>query len=229
MSVDTRRGPQRAHIMVPDVDDLVAINKIRMGAVEFFEVLIRRYNQRLFRLARAVLKNDADAEEAVQEAYIQAFLKLDQYSGSGEFAGWLSRIALNEAYQSLRKTNRQSIDPQEYSRSFMEEVMLPDRLADSSALRVFIERSIDSLPDDFRVVFILRVLERLSIAETADLLNLPVNTVKTRQYRALKKLRLKLQQAYEQQLGDSFGFAGERCSRLTERVMLKIRKLEVAG
>lgn len=225
MSIDTRREAHNSRVAAPDVDDRIAIEKVRQGSVEFFEVLIRRYNQRLFRLTRSVLKNDADAEEAVQEAYIQAFLKLDQYNGTGEFASWLSRIALHKAYQYLRKNMNQRIEPEEYSQSLTNEVIPPDRLAHSSALRAFIERSIDSLPDEFRVVFVLRVVERLSIAETADLLDLPLNTVKTRQYRALKKLRIKLQQAHEQQLEDSFGFAGKRCIRLTQQTMLKIRAL----
>lgn len=224
-AVEARQKLGRSDATAPEVDELTAIKEVRRGSAEFFEVLIQRYNQRLFRLARGVLKNDADAEEVVQEAYIQAYLKLDQYSGAGEFAGWLSRIALNEAYQHLRKNARRPIESDAYPQDLVGDVIPPDRLAHSAALRPFIERSIDSLPDEFRIVFVLRVLERFSIAETAEMLSLPENTVKTRQYRATKRLRSELHQAYEQQLSDSFGFAGDRCRKLTLRVMAEIRKI----
>lgn len=212
--------------------DIDVVRWVIEGQVDAFEVIMRRYNQRLFRVARSILKNDADAEDVVQEAYINAYLNLKQYSQKDSFAGWLTKIAVNQALSKkridVRKDNlKESVwwDDMTASANTMTDEILPDRLADSAALRKLIEQTIDSLPEEFRIVFVMRVVEQLSVRETAQALSLEEATVKTRQFRAVRRLRGQLNQMYDLQVSQTFSFDGARCDRIVSGTFNRIRNL----
>jgi len=190
--------------------------------------LTTRYNRRLFRLARSILRNDAEAEDVVQESWMRAFAALGTFRGESAFATWLSRIALNEALGRKRK-QRPTVDWKAYAENRSEAEILqfpvsamtsdPERKMAQSEIRQVLERSIDDLPEGFRAVFVARVVEGMDIEETAQLFGLKPETVKTRLHRA----RAMLREALDRQLGpalvDTFPFAGSRCERMTEAVV----------
>lgn len=210
--------------------DVDVVRRVLEGKVDAFEVIMRRYNQRLFRIARSILKNDTDAEDAVQEAYISAYLNLKQFSQTRSFAGWLTKITVNQALSKKRSAGRKSnVEGSAWCEDMIAttngatDEILPDRLADSRALRQLIEQAIDSLPEEFRIVFIMRVIEQLSVRETAQALSLEEATVKTRQFRAVRRLRKQLHKIYDQQINQAFGFAGLRCDRIVNKTLSQIR------
>ena len=205
----------------------------RSGELRAFEVIMRRYNQRLFRLARSIAASDSDAEDALQEAYIRAFTNLDSFEGRSAFSTWLSRIVLNEA---LGRVNR---NKQERARiSEMQEDQIqngnviipfeltaaetPEALAERSQVRGVIEQAINRLPDRFRSVFVLRVVEQLSVEETAAILDIPEATVKTRTHRAKRQLKGQLENMIDGAVCDSFTFLGSRCDRTVARVLERL-------
>ncbi|WP_262696177.1 RNA polymerase sigma factor [Kordiimonas aquimaris] len=217
------------HTALRDID---VVRWVLEGEVDAFEVIMRRYNQRLFRIARGILRNDTDAEDAVQEAYINAYLNLKQFSQKHSFVGWLTKITVNQALSkkrfAVRKDNlEESIgwDEAKTKANVMTDDILPDRLADSNALRKLIEQAIDSLPEEFRIVFIMRVIEQFSVRETAQALSLEEATVKTRQFRAVRRLREQLDKMYDMQINQAFSFAGTRCDRIVNKTLNQIRNL----
>ena len=210
-------------------EDLVAL--ARAGDEAAVRALTRKYNLRLYRVARSILRNDAEAEDVVQEAYVRAFTGLDHFRGEASFGTWLTRIAMNEALGRLRR--RQSTvdwDTHGENRIHAEIIQFPtsagshdpERKMARDQIRNLLERAIDDLPDAFRTVFVARVVEGMNIDDTASLLGLRPETVKTRLHRA----RLLLRKALDRQLGpaltDTFPFAGRRCERLTEAVVLRL-------
>lgn len=214
------------------LNDDEAIERVLGGDIDAFEFIMRRYNQRLFRISRSILKNDADAEDALQEAYISVYRNLKQHNVEENFAAWISRITINQAIQHKRQAARKDRYSQQLSSnvSAMEEVMadnvlLPDRLVHSNAMRHLIEQAIDTLPNDFRLVFVMRVVEQMSLRETAEALSLKQSTVKTRQYRAIRRLREQLDKVYDEQINLSFQFDGARCDRITANTLGQIRKM----
>lgn len=200
----------------------------RKGDEPAIRELIRRNNQRLFRVARAVLRNDAEAEDVVQETYVRAFTRLQTFEDRAAFSTWLTRIALNEAFARLRRRRRAARLDSEleagmgliidfpYQRAAAAD---PERLAARAEIRRLLEEAIDELPDDFRLVFVLRCVEQLSGEETASLLGVPEETVKTRLHRAKARLRQALRQRLVGALEDAFPFAGARCERLCAAVL----------
>lgn len=192
--------------------------------------IMRTYNQRLYRLVRGILRNDADAEEALQDAWISALAGLDRFQGDAALATWLSRIAINTALMRLRAARRQkrqapAIPPQDSGViPFPHAAPSPDpeRIMAQHQILDFVEAATDGLPAGLRLVFMARVIEGLSQAETAELLNLPEATVKTRLHRARKQIRRHV----EAQIGpvalEAFPFAGHRCARLTDAVLARL-------
>jgi RNA polymerase sigma-70 factor (ECF subfamily) len=198
-------------------------------------LLIRTYNQRLYRLARSILRNDAEAEEAVQEAYLRAFAHLDTFRGDSTLATWLSRIAINEALGRLRKRRRigaAEVPESDRHGQGTEARIIPFPLGSSEAdpertmaqrqILNLVERATDDLPEVFRTVFVARVIEGLSVEETADLLGIKPETVKTRLFRARRLVRERIEREVGPVLMDAFPFAGRRCDRLTRSVMLRL-------
>ncbi|MFE0016507.1 RNA polymerase sigma factor [Mesorhizobium sp. NPDC059054] len=195
-----------------------------------FRAIMTRYNQRLYRLARSILHNDTEAEDVVQEAYLRAFANLAGFRGDSTLATWLSRIVINEAYGRLRKTRRAEMVPLPEEPGATRiipfplnaSVVDPERnMAQREILR-FVEQATDGLPEAFRTVFVARVIEGLSVEETADLLGIRPETVKTRLHRARKLLRAQLDAQIGPVLLEAFPFAGRRCERMTEVVMKRL-------
>ena len=209
--------------------DLVARAKRRDP--EAFRFIMKRHNQRLYRLARGVVRDDAEAEDIVQEAYLRAFSHLDGFRGEASLATWLSRITINEALGRLRKRRRrrEAIAPAQ-SVADGQVVPFPLNAASDDPERTMAQRQIlhlveqatDNLPEIYRVVFVARVIEGLSQEETAGLLGLREATVKTRLHRARALLRKELDARIGPILLDAFPFAGRRCDRLTDGVMRRL-------
>lgn len=203
----------------PDAADIAAL---LAGDKTRFEPIMRRHNQRLFRLARGILKNHAEAEDALQEAYIKALSKLDQFKGPAGFAGWLSRIVMNESLSRRRRSpaNRFSeTEPDSLSEAARRQ---PEREAVQGDVLLMIEAAIDRLPLEFRLVFMLRAVEELSVTETAQHLEIKEATVKTRYHRARKLLRGDLSERVASTVLDAFSFDGERCDRIVNGVLARI-------
>lgn len=212
--------------------DVQLTRAVAAGDLGAFENLMRRHNQALFRAARAILRNDADAEEAVQDGYLMAYRALGTFKGDSKLSTWLMRIVINEALARRRKNERRAavvpirsgdIEEHEYeAEAGMREGDGPEDLAGRKEIRRLLEQKIDALPDIFRAVFVLRALEELSVEDTAAALGIPEATVRTRFYRARSQLREALSREVDLAFGDAFVFLGERCDRIVQRVIAKL-------
>jgi len=205
-------------------DDETAIGLIRAGNTRAYEIIMRRYNQRLYRLARSLLSDNDAAEDAVQQAYIAAFYKLDSYTHNHTLGAWLSRITLNEALMIQRKPDNRIVDKkQSLDNDTKTEVNThPDATFENKELATLIETSIDKLPNDFRYVFVLRAVQQLSTKETAESLDLNESTVKTRYHRARNLMQTSLNQHIEQAGLHVFEFAGRRCDFMVRSVLKQL-------
>lgn len=188
--------------------------------------IIKIHNQRLYRIARGVVRNDAEAEDIVQEAYMRAFASLGAFRGEASLSTWLSRIVINEALGRLRKRKRIAAVPENPEARIIPFPLNPsddpERTMAQRQILGLVERATDSLPDVYRSVFVARVVEGLSIEETADLLGVRPETVKTRLHRARALVRKALDDEIGPVLLDAFPFAGRRCERLTQAVMKRL-------
>ena len=208
--------------------------RMQGGDADAFALLMRANNQRLYRLARGILKDEYEAEEAVQEGYVRAFTHLDGFRGEASLSTWLARIVVNEALGRLRRRRPEAaIDgaadlPPEAAgmRGSSFAVADPERRAAQREIRRLIERAIDALPEPFRIVFVLRAVEQHSIRETAAHLAIPEETVKTRLYRANQRLRRSLGEEFATIWDDAFPFAGRRCDGLVARVLARLGHAE---
>jgi RNA polymerase sigma-70 factor, ECF subfamily len=213
-------------MQLPAPDDLAAIGegelllRLRSGDADAFTLLMRRNNQRLYRLARGILKDEDEAEEAVQEGYVRALTHLDGFRGEANLSTWLARIVANEAFGRLRR-RRPAADSPAPDRPDHAGAS-PEHVAARREVRRLIERAIDALPAAFRIVFVLRAVEQLSIKETAACLGIPEKTVKTRLHRANRRLRQALSDEFASLWDDAFPFAGSRCDGLVARVLARL-------
>jgi RNA polymerase sigma-70 factor (ECF subfamily) len=187
-------------------------------------------NRRLYRLARGILRDDAEAEDVVQETYVRAFTHLAQFRGDSRLSTWLARIAINEALGRLRR-DRPAVELSLLPQGGANAEIIPFPLATTDdpeksmarrEIREVVERAIDELPDVFRLVFIARVIEGLNLEETADLLGIRPETVKTRLHRARAMLRDNVERKIGPVVLDAFPFAGQRCARLTDAVLQRL-------
>ncbi|MBS0225841.1 MAG: RNA polymerase sigma factor [Proteobacteria bacterium] len=203
----------------------------RAGEREAYRHIIQRSNQRLFRTARAVLNDDAEAEDALQDAYTNAYSALGDFRGDAEVTTWLTRIVLNACYQRLRaRRPAVDLDQVEAAHDDTHILQFPTRYgmedpANSAArveIRGLIESAVGMLPEAFRIVFVLRDIEGCSVEETAQALGIREETVKTRLHRARRQLRDALHDSVETSLHDAFPFLGPRCARLTAAVMQRL-------
>lgn len=223
------RPEVRAH---EDMSDGELVTLARQGSEGAVRLLIQRYNRRLFRLARGVTGNDAEAEDAVQEAYVRAFTHLAGFRGEAAFSTWLTRIALNEALGRLRRRRAAGEVPEIESAPdegggvsgfpVAWRPLSPESEASRRQVRQFLERAVDELPDPFRAVFILREVEGLSVNETAELLGVQAGTVKTRLYRARRLIRRHIERKLSPRFGELFPFGGVRCARMADRVAARL-------
>jgi RNA polymerase sigma-70 factor (ECF subfamily) len=198
-----------------------------------FEEIMRKHNRMLFRTARAILRDDAEAEDALQEAYVQAYNSMQTFRAESKLSTWLARIVANEALMRLRKeTRRAEIVPIQSTATVQDIEQItdsdmnkaPDAAAERRQMRRVLESQIDALPDTYRTVFMLRAVEELSVEETAAVLDLPAATVRTRFFRARSMLREMLAQKIDVACEDAFSFAGARCDRIVANVLARIRK-----
>lgn len=206
--------------------DSELVARVRAGDPGAMEWLMRKHNRTLFRTARAILRDDAEAEDAVQDAYIAAHRALASFRGDSRLSTWLVRIAANEALMRRRRNVRSaavvpldaSADDERRAVEMPSNEPGPENEALRGQLRQILEKRIDALPDTYREVFVLRGVEELSVEETADVLGVPPATVRTRFFRARSLLREALAREIDLTLEDAFGFDGERCDRLVSRV-----------
>jgi RNA polymerase sigma-70 factor (ECF subfamily) len=210
-----------ADAAMPDAD---IVARVLAGDTAFYELVMRRYNRLLFRLARGIVRDDDEARDVVQAAYVRAYYHLDQFRGPEGFKAWLARIAINEALGRARRAPEMAYAEQHV-------LALPDLLAigpETAAsgrdlLRI-LQAAIDGLPEEFRQVFMLRGVEQLSIAETAELLGIKPATVKTRFHRARRMLQEMLHRKLDDVVRDTFPLAGQRCDAIVATVLARIRR-----
>ena len=206
--------------------ELVAHALARDGRA--FRAIMTRYNQRLYRLARGIVGRASEAEDVVQEAYVHAFRSLDSFRGDSALSTWLSRIVINEALGRLRKQKREGkVTNLEAAQA--EIIQFPGNASDDPERTMaqrqilhLVEEATDHLPATFRAVFVARVIEGLSMEETAELLGIKPETVKTRLYRARQMVRKDLDAQIGPVLMNAFPFAGRRCDRLKDAVMQRL-------
>ncbi len=197
-----------------------------------FEAVMRQHNGRLFRVARAILKDDAEAEDALQDAYLEAYRHLAEFRGEAQLSTWLTRIVVNQSLMRLRRQKRERVVVPFDGPEEREEVEVADENAEppSSAVlraevRRVLEQRIDELPVAFRTVFVMREVEDMTVDETAECLGIPPATVRTRLFRARSLLRTALARDIDTATVDVFGFAGARCDRIVAAVLSRIRGL----
>lgn len=203
------------------LSDEEVVARVRAGDTPLFELLMRRHNQRLYRVARSILRDEAEVEDVLQEAYVRAFTHLDQFQGRARFSTWLTRIAVHEALHRCKRKSRftgadEVVDDLESPEAG------PEKRAFHGELRQILEASIDRVPEGYRTVFMLRDVEGLSTADTATCLSIPEETVKTRLHRARQQLRRQLDQALGTAVTEAFAFGSERCDRLVAAVLRRL-------
>lgn len=211
-------------------DELDLVQRAQDRDPDAFRIIMRMHNQKLYRLARSIMRNDSEAEDVVQETYVTAFAHLASFRGEATLATWLSRIAINEALGRLRQTRRAAavIAAEPPSEAQIIPFPLaatgedPERSMAQRQILKLVEQATDSLPDVYRTVFVARVIEGLSIEETADVLAIKPQTVKTRLHRARELVRKQLDKSIGPIMLDAFPFAGRRCERLTAEVMRRL-------
>jgi RNA polymerase sigma-70 factor (ECF subfamily) len=213
------------------LDEAELVDRARRRETDAFREIMRRHNRRLYRVARAILKDESEAEDVVQETYVRAFKAIGAFRGEASLATWLTRITLNEAYGCLRRRRAnveiEALDREPYS---AEIVMFrangrnadPEKAAAQAQIRSLLESAIDTLPEHFRMVFVMRDIEEFGVEDTARLLELRPETVKTRLHRARRLLRNTLHTQLSTMLTDAFPFAGRRCARISEAVLARI-------
>lgn len=228
--------------MVTDENPVVAVGasltdeeiveRVRAGDVALYEILMRRYNQRLYRVARAILGDDSEAEDVMQEAYVRAYRHLDQFAGAARFSTWLTKIAVYEALARARQRRRfvgieELTDHPDFARS---PTRVPERDPEQQVLdremHALLEAAIEALPPIYRSVFVLREVEEMSTAETATCLGLSEDAVKVRLHRARARLRRYLSDRLRARVTQTFPFGGARCDRVVSHVFERIQALE---
>jgi RNA polymerase sigma-70 factor (ECF subfamily) len=216
-----------------DHTDEEVVRQVLEGNTAIFELLMRRYNERIYRAARAIVRDHQEAEDVMQQAYVNAFINLRQFNGSARFSTWLTRITINESLSRVRRRNRyQAFDD---ARSDLERHVPensshdPERQAFAGELRQLLEGAIDSLPDGMREVFVLREVEGLSTSEVADLLDVSEDVVKTRLMRGRAALRRLLQERTGATTRQAFRFYRPRCDRVVAGVLARLATLNTSS
>jgi len=208
--------------------DEEVVRRVREGETSLFETLVRRYNQRLYRLARSILRDETEAEDVMQQAYVNAYSHLDQFAGRSRFSTWLTRIAVHEALaRAARRARWEGIDPmpeegEESSRVPRDEQPDPERQAHTTELRRLLETAIDGLPEMYRTVFVLREVEGLDTPEAAECLQISEDAVRTRLHRARTMLQRDIYERTGATSASAFSFHLVRCDRVVSGVFRRI-------
>jgi RNA polymerase sigma-70 factor (ECF subfamily) len=221
---------ETAHSRRGDDDEASIVRRIVAGDRSAFELLMRRHNRRLYRLARAILRNDTEAEDALQEAYLSAYRSIGLFGGDAALPPWVSRrVQIVFRGRRRRAARRQNVIPISGSNSEPEmhamparDADLPDEILGRAQMRALLERKLDELPESFRVAFVLREIEEMTVEETAECLGVPEATVRSRHFRARSLLREAL--AHEMDLAERevYEFGGANCDRVIARVMARL-------
>lgn len=205
------------------------VERVLAGETQLYELIMRRYNQRLYRAVRAILRDESETEDVMQDAYVRAFQHLNQFAGRSSFSTWLTRIAVHESFARLRKRGR--LSQLDEGSSEADTSMLysksenPEQQTSNAELGSLLEEAILSLPEQFRAVVMLRDVEEMSTAETADALEISEENVKTRLHRGHALLRKNLQARVSSNATSAFPFMGERCDRVVAHVLECIKSL----
>jgi RNA polymerase sigma-70 factor (ECF subfamily) len=217
--------------IIPDgTADAELVQRARGRDEAAIRSIMQSNNRRLYRLARGILRNDGEAEDVVQETYVRAFTHLDSFRGDSSFATWLARIAMNEAMGRLRR-QRPGVEWTSLPPGVLEAQIIqfplsaapdPEKTMAQREIQHVVEHAIDELPEAFRIVFITRVIEGMNVGETAEILGLKPETVKTRLHRARAMLRDNVERKIGPVVMEAFPFAGKRCERLTEAVLTRL-------
>ena len=236
-SIQNAAALAAADVVAASGDDAALARLAAQGDQDAFARIMRRYNQRLYRLAVSVMGDASEAEDVLQESYVRAFYAFATYSGAGSLGAWLGRIVRNEAIDRVRsRDSRRSHvtieaelgDPGQQpvveETNVMTDVVIdPEALAANAELRRLLERAIQRLPEQFRTAFVLREVEGRSVEETAEYLSIPPATVKTRDHRARNLLRGYLSENIDATIPQTFPFLGARCDRIVERVLVRLK------
>ena len=217
-------------------EELSIARRVASGDAAAFELLMRRYNRRLYRLARASLRDDSEAQDALQDAYLSAYRSIAGFRGDAALSTWLSRLVLNECGIRLRRSaRRRNIIPLVGSESSVAETERvadaaerPDGAVGRAQMRNVLENKVGELPEALRVVFVMRSVEELGVAETAQALGIAEETVRVRHFRAKGMLREALAREIDLAEGDLFEFAGVQCDRIVASVLAKALSLSPA-
>ncbi len=210
--------------------DMALARRIAAGEAAAFESMMRRHNRRLYRLARATLRNDADAEDALQDAYLAAYRHMDRFRGEASLFTWLSRLVLNQCFGRMRKQGRrEALLPMAGNTEDEADAMTtndfdpPFHAAARSQLRALLEARLDALPVAFRTVFVMRSVEELSVEETAHCLGIPEATVRSRHFRANALLRESLSRDIDVTEKSLFEFDGDDCDRMVATTLARLK------
>lgn len=215
-----------------DLTDDQLVLRVREHDMAAFEALMRRHNRRLFRVTRGVLCNSDEAQDAVQETYLRVFTRMESYQPTGRFGAWLTRVAFNEALMLRRRKKSETVSLDEVSEEALmveEEVASDapstDQFVEAAHARALLEHAIDALPENFRLVFMLRAVEGLDVRETADSLGINSNTVRTRLFRAQRLLRTELSRRLKTESSEVFDFGAERCDGVVAGVFTSLARV----
>ncbi len=228
------RSAPAPHVAGPSEDAELVRRALTRDDVAF-RIIMERHNRRLYRIARSILRNETEAEDVVQEAYVKAFTNLGGFRGNSSLATWLARITMNEALGRLRR-ERPTVDLETFGTKRIEAQIIkfpqtatsddPERTMAQREILQLVERATDNLPEIFRIVFMARVIEGMSTEDTANVLGLQPDTVKTRLHRARRLVRDELDKQIGPVLMDAFPFAGRRCERMTNAVLQRLTIFE---
>jgi RNA polymerase sigma-70 factor, ECF subfamily len=209
------------------LSDADLVRRIVAGERELYEVIVRRYNQRLFRVTRSIVQNQEEAEDVIQDTYLRAFEHLSQFEGRALFSTWLTKIAVHEAWNRMKQRSKhKTIDCLSRASKPRNAIQTPEhqRLADET--RAILENATDDLPEAYRSVFIMRSLEEMNTSETAQCLDITEEAVKIRLLKARRMLRRTLYEKVHSVTVEAFQFLGERCDRVTTNVLRRIAALQ---
>lgn len=209
--------------------DEEVVNCVLAGDTAMFEILMRRHNQRLYRVARAILRDDSEAEDLIQDTYVRAYQHLSQFEGRAKFSTWLTRIAVNEALARRRRLGLyKELEPMSENQGEKVDRLAstapsPEQQVSSSETLRLLEHAVAALPEIYRTVFVLRDVEEMDTGDTAAVLNISEENVKTRLHRARALLRKKLYAQAGACAREAFSFHAVRCDRVVQNVFLRIR------
>ena len=222
-------SPMIAAAAQSELKDEEVVARVLSGETALFEILMRRYNQRLYRVSRVILRDDAEAEDVMQDAYVRAYEHLHQFAGKAAFSTWLTRIAIHEALARKRRRGRQeeldALPMNGESMSIMKSsAPSPEDSTATAQARELLEQAIERLPETYRTVVVLREVEEMSVAETATSLGVTEAVIKTRLHRAHAMLRKDLYARTKGRATDLYQFHAVRCDRVVKAVFERIRE-----